>query len=115
MIFSIDASDVLLTFDYKLIAKKINDEKIQRFRYKQVYGGAELEIARIYNKKTDSWEGCIHEILTMNYDKKLEYVCNDTILKVKHDNDKVVVRNYIGGLAFDIIKYPNNPRWYYYL
>jgi len=115
IIFSIDASDLLLSFDYKTITKKILEENKARFRYRQFYGGSDLEISRIYDRRVDKWSGCIHEILSMNFKKEQEFICNDKILRVKHDNDKVVVRNYASGLAMDNIKFPNDARWYYYL
>ncbi len=112
ILFQLDGSDILATFDYKYINEKIK-EGVQRFDYRQIYGPVELTISRFYNKNVDVWEGRIHEILTHKMNIPIFSLPKDKLTVIHNYQEKK--RSYLSGLFADLLDNPNHTRTLYYL
>ena len=122
--FAVDASNILLKFDYHTLNKKIK-EGYNKFNYTQYYynnpnnlnNAQKLRIERFYDRRNCHWVGMTHEIVTelknkITPEKKL--YCTEDILSVQHIRHNKE-RNYATGIALTLLSDPNNSRWYYYL
>ena len=118
-VLQLDGSDEVLALDIDAFDGWIGSEGVSAFEYGQRYGNVELRISRFYDRRRYQWEGRVHELLgaTVGADAApaSKIRCDPTQLKVRHDPNKGKSRNYLAGLALQVLECPEKPRWWHYL
>ena len=118
-VFQLDASDQLSAFDIDALNQWIESKNVARFEYEQAYGNVRLRISRFYDRNRYHWEGRVHEILFASAGSApaappATITCDPKQLFVHHvQNNKQ--RNYLAGLALQVMEHPDKPRWWHYL
>jgi tetratricopeptide (TPR) repeat protein len=78
-----------------------------------------LRVSRFYDRRLDHWRGRAHEGLYPLPDapgpRRPMVTCPEFELSVRHHKDDAKPRNYVAGLALDVIEHPEMPRWKHYL
>ncbi len=89
------------------------------FEYEQQYGNVSLRISRFYDRARYRWEGRVHERLSPNQSGAAATAsairCDPAQLLVRHHKDEGKTRNYLAGLAIQVLERPEQPRWWHYL
>ena len=117
-VLQLDASDVAPALDIDAFDRWIDSAGVGCFEYDQLYGGIALRIARFYDRTRFHWEGRVHELLTTDgqVDRTASRMrCDPTQLLVHHEKDYTKHRNYLAGLALQVLERPQQPRWWHYL
>jgi glycosyltransferase involved in cell wall biosynthesis len=114
----LDASDRLEAFDLRFLSDAIRAGRASRFGYGMRLGDVRYRVVRFYDRRRETWKGRVHEVLyptRPGTDRGTTIECTDDQLLVRHDRNDATVRAYAAGLAFDVMEFPDNPRWRYYL
>lgn len=118
-ILQLDASDEILALEIDAFDDWINEGGIGTFEYAQRYGDVNLRIARFYDRRRYHWEGRVHEVLfpTAGADPApvSRFRCEPMELEVRHRADMGKERNYLAGLALQVLDHPEKPRWWHFL
>ncbi len=118
-VLQLDASDELLAFDVDFLSEQLRAGAASLFEYTLRLGTTRLRVRRLYDRRLDRWQGRVHETLYPHTAASLErrptVLCADDQLHVRHHKDETKERNYLGGLALDVLEHPDNPRWMHYL
>lgn len=117
-VLQLDGSDVVPALDIDAFDRWIDSAGVGCFEYDQRYGGIALRIARFYDRTRYHWEGRVHELLTTDgqADRTASRMrCDPTQLLVSHNKDYNKRRNYLAGLALQLLERPQEPRWRHYV
>lgn len=116
-LLQIDAADVFEALDYRAIQGKLDaNPTASRFCYQLWIDKERLEIQRFYDRRQNHWIGCVHEAINWRANEHGAALPLDgAVLRVRHLKKHNKVRNYVGGMALDHLKQPQDPRWLYYL
>jgi tetratricopeptide (TPR) repeat protein len=116
-VLQVDGSDELMSLDIDAFDRWIEAGGVRAFEYEQTYGNVRLQIARFYDRTRYHWEGRVHEVLmaTDPADTTPTVRCDLRQLQVRHTKDPSKQRNYLAGLALQVIEHPDKPRWWHYL
>ncbi len=118
-ILQLDASDQVKALDVDVFNELIDGGGVGSFEYEQEYGNAQLRIARFYDRSRYHWEGRVHEVLMVTPSpdgKPGDRLRLDPMeLKVYHRADMGKSRNYLAGLALQVLESPEKPRWWHFL
>jgi tetratricopeptide (TPR) repeat protein len=117
-VLQLDASDEVSAFDTDALDGWIGAGDVGAFEYDQLYGNVRLRISRFYDRRQYHWEGRVHEHLAGTARTDASPVrrarCAPAQLMVRHhQGDKE--RNYLAGLALQVLEHPEKPRWWHYL
>lgn len=117
-VFELDASDEISALDIDWLDDQIASGQVGSFQYDQIYGAMSLRIARFYDRRLFHWEGRTHEVLVPNEGADLASApriqCSAKQLVVHHQEQRKE-RNYLAGLALQVIEAPEKPRWWHFL
>lgn len=123
-VFMPDASDELLTFDVDWLNNQLQTGRASGFSYRQQYGAATLVQSRFYDRRLRQWRGAIHEALfdcadvlgneVLRADAPPILRAPKNRLWLRHHRGQKV-RNYMAGMALDLLDDPTNSRWQHYL
>jgi tetratricopeptide (TPR) repeat protein len=117
-VLQLDASDELSALDIEALNDWIASRRVSAFDYDQVYGAMSLRIMRFYDRNLYHWEGRTHEVLVptdgANFSTASKVRCNSKQLVVHHNQQKKE-RNYLAGLAMQVLEHPEKPRWWHFL
>ena len=131
MVLQIDMCDMLEVLDWRKLSAFIASG-VTRFTYCHYLGpGTERQtIARFYDRRIDTWKGISHEAIGWNL-KPAGYVgvngedqggqmqqgitVSTKMLQVRYLRNIKKSRPYSIGMAIDIMKNPNDPRWLHYM
>ena len=116
-VLQLDASDEVSAFDIGSFNEWIGSGRAASFEYELVYGVYRLRIARFCDRNLFHWEGRIHEVLVPNTGADLSSrskIRCDTQLVVSHSQQEKE-RNYLAGLALQVLETPDKPRWWHFL
>jgi glycosyltransferase involved in cell wall biosynthesis len=118
-VLQLDASDELLSFDLDAIDAQLREGVASAFEYTLHLGTTTLRVCRFYDRRLDHWRGRAHEglypIPGAPGHRGPTVRCPESQLSVRHHKDHAKVRNYVAGLALDVIERPDMPRWKHYL
>jgi tetratricopeptide (TPR) repeat protein len=118
-VLQLDASDEVPALDIDAFDRWIDSGDVDSFEYDQLYGNIKLRISRFYDRTRYQWEGRVHELLVATGQADATAAsrmrCDPTQLVVQHHKDENKPRNYLAGLALQVMKYPQKPRWWHYL
>lgn len=116
-ILQLDASDEVLALDIDAFDGRIEARGVGTFQYQQHYGNVGLRIARFYDRTHYWWEGRVHEHLEglPGRASGATIQCDASMLEVRHHKDEAKTRHYLGGLALQVLEYPQKARWWHYL
>jgi tetratricopeptide (TPR) repeat protein len=118
-VLQLDASDEVLALEIDAFDQWIDSGAGNAFEYKQEYGNIGLRIARFYDRTRYRWEGRVHEGLIASGPADAtapsSLGCDPTQLLVRHHQDQDKERNYLAGLALQVMEYPQKSRWWHYL
>jgi tetratricopeptide (TPR) repeat protein len=118
-VLQLDASDEVPALDIDAFDRWIDSAGVGSFEYNQVYGNLGLRIARFYDRTCYHWEGRVHEVLTTSGPADTaapsRMHCDPTQLLVRHHQDQTKPRNYLAGLALQVLECPQKSRWWHYL
>ena len=118
-VLQLDASDEVPALDIDAFDRWIDSAAVCSFEYKQLYGNLGLRIARFYDRTRYRWEGSVHELLTpsgrADTTAASRMRCDPTQLLVRHHQDQNKPRNYLAGLALQVLESPQKSRWWHYL
>jgi len=118
-VLQLDATDELLALDIDALDRRIDAGGVRAFEYDQLYGNVRLRIARFYDRARYHWEGRVHEILeasaTGDPTPAPRIRCDAMQLLVRHNKTEGKTRNYLAGLALQVMERPERPRWWHYL
>jgi tetratricopeptide (TPR) repeat protein len=119
VVLQLDASDELLALDIDALDRSIEAGEVRAFEYDQLYGDVRLRIARFYDRTRYHWEGRVHEVLEASAAADAAPAprirCDATQLLVRHNKTEGKTRNYLAGLALQVIERPEKERWWHYL
>jgi glycosyltransferase involved in cell wall biosynthesis len=119
VVLQLDASDAVSALDIDALDRWIAAGGVRAFEYDQVYGNMRLRIARFFERGQYRWEGRVHEapmpIADANAAPATTIRCDPSQLLVRHEKDETKTRNYLAGLALQVIECPDKPRWWHYL
>lgn len=116
-VLQLDASDRLTAMEIDALDRWISSGGVGAFEYQQQYGDVGLRISRFYDRNRFHWEGRVHETLqaTGAGPPAARTRCDATQLRVRHDMNPHKTRNYLAGLALQVLESPEKPRWWHYL
>jgi tetratricopeptide (TPR) repeat protein len=131
-VLQLDGSDEVRPLDIDAFDRWIDSGGVDCFEYKQLYGfeythlygnvlygPVGLRIARFYDRTRYHWEGRVHELLIASGRAETTAAsrmrCDPTQLLVRHYKDKTKPRNYLAGLALQVLERPQQSRWWHYL
>lgn len=118
-VFQLDASDQVLAMDIDALDEWIGSGRVDAFEYDQLYGNVLLRIGRFYDRSQYYWEGRVHELMgaTVRADGESasRIRCTPSQLLVRHRAASNKTRNYMAGLALQVMESPQRPRWWHYL
>jgi tetratricopeptide (TPR) repeat protein len=118
-VLQIDAADEVLAMDIDRLDRHLASGTAETFEYEQRYGTAVLRIARFYDRRRCHWQGRVHEILTRTEPRSTPTAspirCGEDELMVLHHKDDRKARQYLAGLALQVLETPEAPRWWHYL
>jgi tetratricopeptide (TPR) repeat protein len=118
-VLQLDASDEVVALDIDAFDGQIGSEGVSAFEYNQQYGNVGLRIARFYDRSRYHWEGRVHEVLlaTVRADvaPASRIRCDPKQLLVNHNVEFGKPRNYMAGLALQVLDSPQKPRWWHFL
>jgi tetratricopeptide (TPR) repeat protein len=126
-VLQLDASDEVPALDIDAFDRWIEAGDVDSFEYDQLYGqdphGKQatfgLRIARFYDRTCYHWEGRVHEVLSASGRTDATAAprmrCDPTQLAVFHHKDPIKQRNYLAGLALQVLECPQTSRWWHYL
>jgi len=118
-VLQLDASDQVLAMDVDALDRWVGSGNVGAFEYNQHYGNVALRISRFYERSRYRWEGRVHE--TLNATTGADAIpaskirCDTTQLLLRHHMDQNKPRNYLAGLALQVLECPQKPRWWHYL
>ena len=130
-VLQLDGSDEARPIDIDAFDRRIDSGDVDCFEYDQLYGfeptqlygnvlygPIRLRIGRFYDRTRYDWEGRVHELLTsgqadVTAAKRIR--CDPTQLLVYHHKNKDKERNYLAGLALQVLERPEKSRWWHYL
>lgn len=115
-VWHIDASDVILSADFDFLDASVRSGGTYCFDYLLATGRWGFRVARFFDRRLYVWKGRVHEA-PFGSDRptnRLRVSCDERQLSLRHvRNEKT--RNYLAGLALDVIAHPSVPRWKHYL
>ena len=118
-VLQLDASDEVPALDIDAFDRWIDLGNVDSFEYDQLYGNIRLRIARFYDRTRYHWEGHVHELLSTSGQADTTAAsrmrCDPTQLSVLHHKDPNKLRNYLAGLALQVLEWPDKARWWHYL
>ena len=131
-VLQLDASDEVRPLDIDAFDRWIDSGGVDSFEYNQLYGfeytelygnvlygPVGLRIARFYDRTRYHWEGRVHELLSASGPADTTAAsrmrCDPTQLLVRHHKDETKPRNYLAGLALQVLECPQKSRWWHYL
>lgn len=119
-VLQLDACDELEALDTDALDRWIDAGDARAFEYDQLYGSTRLRIARFYDRRRYEWVGRVHEVPVLiaaraNTLPTSTIRCDETQLLVRHNKDESKERNYLAGLALQVMERPDQPRWWHYL
>jgi tetratricopeptide (TPR) repeat protein len=118
-VLQLDASDTLPALDIDALDRWIEAGEVRAFAYEQQYGNVRLRISRFYERSCYRWLGQVHEVLDSTGAVELPPTstirCDPAQLLVHHRKGEQKVRNYLAGLALQVLESPEKPRWWHYL
>jgi len=131
-VLQLDASDEVAPLDIDAFDRWIDSGGVDSFEYNQLYGfeptqlygnvmygPVGLHIARFYDRTRYHWKGRVHELLRANEPADTTAAstmrCDPTQLLVRHYKDNTKPRNYLAGLALQVLEWPDKARWWHYL
>ena len=124
-VLQLDASDEVPALDIDAFDRWIDSGGVDSFEYNQLYGRPHearhvgLRIARFYDRTRYRWEGRVHELLSTSGPADTTAAsrmrCDPTQLLVRHHKDETKPRNYLAGLALQVLECPQKSRWWHYL
>jgi glycosyltransferase involved in cell wall biosynthesis len=115
-VWHIDASDVIVTADFDFLETEIRSGRVSSFDYFLRLGTSRFRALRFFDRRLHAWCGRVHEapIGTGVPMTGRRVSCREDQLSLRHiKNEKT--RNYLAGLALDVIDDPSAPRWKHYL
>jgi glycosyltransferase involved in cell wall biosynthesis len=114
-IWSIDASDVVLTADLDFLDAQIRRGDVAAFDYLLRLGVARFNVVRFFDRRAYAWHGRVHEApFPRGTVTGRRVVCTESQLLLEHLRGEKT-RNYLAGLALDAIEHPAAPRWKHYV
>ena len=118
-VLQLDASDEVPALDIGAFDRWIDSAGVDSFEYNQLYGNIRLRIARFYDRTRYHWEGRVHELPSTSGRTDTTAAsrmrCDPTQLLVHHHKDENKPRNYLAGLALQVMECPQKSRWWHYL
>ncbi len=118
-VLQLDASDEVRALDVDALDARLNAEPVDRLEYGLRLGGVTLRVARFYDRRLYRWRGRVHEGLYgragPGAPTPARVPCSESELLVEHHKDEDKPRNYLAGLALDVLAHPAEPRWKHYL
>lgn len=118
-VLQLDASDEVPALDIDAFDRWIDAGGVDSFEYDQLYGNLRLRIARFFDRGRYYWDGRVHELPTASAPAGTgapsRRRCDPAQLLVIHHKDHNKPRNYLAGLALQVMAYPQKSRWWHYL
>jgi tetratricopeptide (TPR) repeat protein len=120
MVLQLDASDEVPVFDRVSLDDCCRAPETALLDYVIHLGTVRFRTSRFYDRRAYEWRGRVHEAL---YPASLvppvrparKLLCAQRMLSVRHHRDQHKTRNYLPGLALDVLTRPAEPRWRHYL
>lgn len=115
-VWHIDASDVVEALDLDFLDASVRCGEANSFDYVLRVGSASLRIVRFFDRRLYRWRGRVHEVPFASGAAMTgrRVSCDERQLSLRHLRGEKT-RNYLAGLALDVLDDPNTPRWRYYL
>ncbi len=117
-VLQLDASDRVPALDVGALDGWIASGGVGAFEYEQEYGSIALRISRFYDRRRYRWEGRVHEILVARAANTVPpppLRLDPQQILVRHHKQEDKPRNYLAGLALQVLEWPQRPRWWHYL
>lgn len=118
-VLQLDASDQVLAMDLDALDRWVGSGAVGAFEYDQYYGNVALRISRFSDRRRYQWDGRVHETLHAitgaDTQPASKVRCDTAQLSVRHHMDEDKPRNYLAGLALQVLECPEKPRWWHYL
>jgi hypothetical protein len=120
MVLQLDASDEVLRLDVARLHTILDRSRPSRVEYALQLGGVRLRVTRFHDRRIHEWRGRVHEVLCPRplsppVAHSAFVACDERTLSVRHHKDERKARNYVPGLALDVLECPGEPRWRHYL
>jgi glycosyltransferase involved in cell wall biosynthesis len=117
-VLQLDSCDTVSALDIDTLNGWIASGRPGSFEYDQLYDNLSLRIARFYDRGRFHWEGRVHEVMLPNSGVDVSLSprmrCDRKQLVVCHKQGEKE-RNYMAGLALQVIEHPEKPRWWHFL
>jgi len=120
LVWHLDGSDVVEALDFELVDGSIRRGEAGRVAYEMRLGELSFRTCRFSDRRFDRWEGRAHEGLfprpDANESARAPFLeCPPDRLAVRHVRRGQKERNYLAGLALDVLTHNGRARWLHYL
>ena len=115
-VWHIDGSDVVESIDLAFLDAQVRSGLVNGFYYVVRLGTASFRVFRFFDRRLYAWRGRVHEVpmATRAPMPGSRITCSEDQLSLRHNRHEKV-RNYLAGLALEVLDDASTPRWKYYL